>query len=158
MTQATGRDLHIDVPLSNIVVGRRPAGFIADQLLPITVVEKQSNMYYKFRHLEWRRWDAGLTDRAPGTEARKIGISVASDNYFCKNYALGAEWPVEDAVNADMALQWSEAQALQLADKLAMDYEMRIATLAVNTSNVATVTLVNSQWSDPTNSKPLTDL
>jgi len=49
---STGRDLHIDVPLSNVVVGRRPEGFIADQLLPITSVDKQSNVYYKFQHKE----------------------------------------------------------------------------------------------------------
>ncbi len=93
----TGRDLHLDVPLSNIVVNRRPDGFIADQLLPITPVEKQSNTYYKFEPGLHRRFESGLTNRAPGTQAKKIPYHVASDVYFAPNYALGAEWPVEES-------------------------------------------------------------
>jgi hypothetical protein len=157
-TPATGRDLHIDVPLSNVIVGRRPEGFIADQLVPVTPVEKQSDTFYRFRHLEWRAWEKDITHRAPGTKARETGITVTSDTYFVKNYALAAKWPVEDQVNADAVLAWAETNALQLTDKLMTDYEMRIADLAVTTTNVATVTTVASQWSDATNSKPLTDL
>jgi hypothetical protein len=82
---STGRDLHVDVPLSNVVVGRRPAGFIADQLLPITPVSKQSDMYYTFNHGEGRRYEADLTARAPGTEAKKVHMTVSSDTFFCKN-------------------------------------------------------------------------
>ncbi len=52
---STGRDLHIDTPLSNVVVGRRPDGFIADQLLPITQVSKRSEVFYKYDHMESRR-------------------------------------------------------------------------------------------------------
>jgi hypothetical protein len=158
MSNATQRDLHIDQVLSNLIVGRRPEGFIADALLPITPVDKQSDIFYKFRHLEWRLWESGLTARAPGTEARKVGITVTSDGYRAENYALAAEWPVEDEVNADAVLSWAQTNALQLADRLMTDYEMRVAALAVDTLSVSTVHLVNSQWSDPTNSKPLSDL
>lgn len=143
---ATGRELHVDVPLSNIVVGRRPEGFIADQLLPITTVDKQSNMYWKFRHKEWYRHEAGQTLRAPSTEAKKVHMTVASDTYFCKNYALGTDWPVEDEVNADAALNWSQNAALFLMDKLMLDYEMRVAALCVTTTNVATIMVAASSW------------
>jgi len=143
---STGRELHIDVPLSNVVVGRRPEGFIADQLLPIVTVDKQSNLYYKFSAKEWFRFEAGLTLRAPGTEAKKVGFTVSSDNYYAKNYALGAEWPVEDDVNADAVLSWATNQANFLADRLMIDYEMRVATLAVASANVATIFLASSGW------------
>lgn len=155
---STGRELHIDVPLSNVVVGRRPEGFIADQLLPITPVEKQSNVYYKFRPKEWYRHEAGLTARAPGTEPKKVSFTVTSDTYFAKNYALGAEWPVEDVVNADAVLQWAESNALFLTDRLMTDYEMRVAGVAVNSSNVNTIMMVASQWSDPAVALALNDL
>lgn len=143
---STGRELHIDVPLSNVVVGRRPEGFIADRLLPITPVDKQSNIYYKFAAKEWNRYEAGITRRAPMTEAKKVNFTVSSDGYYAENYALGAEWPVEDEVNADTVLRWAENQALFVTDRLMIDYEMRVADLAVNSANVATIFLASSGW------------
>lgn len=143
---STGRELHIDVPLSNVVVGRRPEGFIADQLLPITMVDKQSNLFYKFAAKEWNRYEAGITRRAPATEAKKVSFTVSSDAYYAENYALGAEWPVEDEVNADQVLRWAEAQALFVTDRLMIDYEMRIADMMVTSANVATIFLASSGW------------
>lgn len=156
---STGRDLHVDVPLSNVVVGRRPSGFIADDLLPITPVDKQSDMFYTYSHLEWfRQPDANTTARAPGTEAKKVHFTVGSDTYFAPNFALGTDWPIEDEVNADEVLQWSETSALYITDQLLLDYERRVAALAVNTTNVGTVSTITSAWTDHTNSTPLSDL
>jgi hypothetical protein len=143
---STGRTLHVDVPLSNVLINRRPSGFIADQFIPITPVGKQSDMYYKFRHGEWARYEAGLTLRAPRTEPRKVHFTVASDTYFAHNYALGTDWSVEDEVNADSILNWASNHGVFLMDRLMMDYEYRIAQFAVNTSNVRTVTQVGCAW------------
>ena len=155
---AHGSELHIDRPLSNIIVSRRPEGFIADSLLPVTSVAKQSDMYWKFRHREFYQHQAGLSDRAPGTEAKKVVMSVASDTYFARNYALGAEWPVEDAVNADEILQWRQSNAEMLMDRLMLDYEMRVAGVVSDPSAVSTTTNVGSAWSDPINSRPFDNL
>lgn len=155
---STGRDLHVDMPLSNIVVGRRPEGFIADQLLPITPVSKQSDIYYKFRHGEGRRYVADLDVRAPGTSARKVHMTVSSDTYFAKNYALGTDMVVEDVVNADEVLAWSESNATFLADRLMVSYENRVAATAVATTAVHTVTTINTAWSNTTGSRPLDDM
>jgi hypothetical protein len=144
---STGRELHIDGPLSNVVVGRRPAGFIADQLLPVTSVSKQSDLYYKYKHLEWyRAVQQGVTLRAPGTEAKKVYMTVSSDGYYAKNYALGTDWPVEDAVNADQVLQWTENAANFLMDKLMLDYEGRVANLCAASTSVATIFVAASSW------------
>lgn len=155
---STGRDLHVDVPLSNIVVGRRPEGFIADQLLPITPVAKQSDLFYKFNHGEGRRYVPDLTARAPGAKARKVHMTVSSDTFYCKNYALGTDMIVEDVVNADQVLNWAQANATMLTDRLMVDYENRVAGVAVNTTNVYTVTTINTAWSNVTGSRPLDDL
>jgi hypothetical protein len=143
---STGRTLHVDVPLSNILVNRRPQGFIADQFIPITPVGKQSDLYYKFRHGEWARFEAGMTLRAPRTEPRKVHFSVTSDAYFAPNYALGTDWAVEDEVNADAVLNWANNHGVFLMDRLMMDYEFRLAQFAVNTTNVSTVTRVGCAW------------
>ena len=143
---STGRDLHIDVALSNLVKGRRPEGFIADDLMPITPVSKQSDLYYTFQHLEWFRDVPEGTLRAPGTEAKKVSMTVSSDGYYAPNYALGAEWPVEDEVNADAVLNWARSNAMYVTDRLMMDYELRVRDLAVASANVATIFLASSGW------------
>jgi len=157
-TPSTGRDLHVDVPLSNVVVGRRPEGFIADLLLPVTPVSKQSDIFYKYNHGHFRRHEVNLSARAPGTEAKKVHFTVSSDTYFAPNYALATDWPVEDEVNHDEVLAWAETSAINLTDRLMVDYEIRIADLAVNTTNVQTVTSINTAWSNTTGSRPLDDL
>lgn len=146
-TPATGRDLHVDVPLSNVLVDRRPEGFIADALLPVTPVNKQSDLYYKFFHGLNRRFRDNLTLRAPGTRPKKIHMSVSSDTYYAKNYALTTDWTVEDGVNADAVLDWAESNATMLTDNLMTDYEVRVANLAANSSNTTIIASVGTAWS-----------
>ena len=153
---ATGRDLHIDAVLTNAVVGRRPEGYIADLLVPILPVRKQSDVYYKIDHLQFRRYDADLTRRAPGTEARKVRFTVSSDTYYAKNYALGADWVVEDEVNADEVLDWANEHTVLVTDRMLIDYEIRVSALA--DASVHTVTHVATAWSNMTGSRPLDDL
>lgn len=155
---STGNELYIDIPLSNVVVGRRPEGFIADRLLPITTVGKQSALYYRFLAREWYQHQQGLAERAPGTEAKNVYFSVTSDNYFARNYALKTGWNVEDEVNADEILQWRQSSALYLADRLMMDYEMRVAQIATASSNVGTVSTINSAWSNPVIARVFDDI
>ena len=141
MANGTGRNLYIDVPLSNVVVGRRPTGFIADRLIPIVPVSKQSALFWTTNRKEGFRHEPNISQRAPMAEARKITFAVSSDNYYAKNYALASEWPAEDEVNADQQLRIAEMHAMNVTDKLMYDLEFRTAALAtqVHTQfNVAT--------------------
>lgn len=149
MLNATGRALHVDVPLSIMVAQRRPYGFIADDLLPVTPVSKQSDIFYRFAHGQNQRYEAGLTLRAPGTEARKVHMYVGSDTYYAANYALGTDWPVEDEVNADAILNWATNNANLVMDRLMVDYEYRVAALANESTSVRTTTLVGCGWTNP---------
>lgn len=155
---STGRDLHIDQPLSNVVVGRRPDGFIADQLLPITNVSKRSDIFYKYDHMESRRYEAGLTNRAPATRSNKVHFTVTSDTYYAENYALGTSLTQEDAANADEVLDWANTQILFLDDMVKFDYERRVADLARAATSVHTTTNVATAWSNRTGSRPYDDL
>jgi hypothetical protein len=153
-----GRDLYIDTPLSNLVVSRRPDGFIADQLVPVTTVGKQTGVYYTYDHLESRQHEVDLTARAPDTESRKVHFTVSSNTYSVKNYALGTTIPVEDVANADDVLDWANTQALFLADRIQFDFEKRVAALARASTSVHTVTNVATAWSNRTGSRPFDDL
>ncbi len=154
---ATGHDLHIDQPLTEVLINYRPSGMIADQVLPLVEVGKQSDLYYEFDQGDlWRIPD---TVRAPMTGAKMVSFNVSSNTYFAKNYALAAGIPVEDAMNADAALRLRESKGRFIMDLLTLDWENRLATLVINTSNVGTfATVTGSLWSNHADSDPVTDI
>lgn len=158
MPLATGRDLHIDTVLSNIVIGRRPQGYIADQLLPVLNVRKQSDIYYKRNWKENFQYVPNLTARAPGTKSKEVFWTVSSDTYFAKNYALSTHWTTEDEVNADDSIQLNQESSEYVTDRLLIDYEARVAGIANTAANVATTTNVATAWSNVTGSRPYDDL
>jgi hypothetical protein len=155
---ATGRDLHIDTVLANVLVGRPVTGMIVDQLVPILNVQKQSNVYYKTNHKEFRRHQPGLSIRAPGTRARQVTFSVSSDTYFAKNYALGGYWTAEDEANADSPLSLPELHGYNVLTRLMMDYEIRVKDLAMTAANLSTTTQVATPWTNRIGSRPLDNL
>lgn len=152
-----GRDLHIDVPLSNLVIGRRPPGFIADQLVPVLNVNKRSDLYFKRLYKESLIWQPNLTAMAEGTKAKEVFFTVSSDTYYAKKYGLGSYWVTEDEVNADDAINLDRDSAELVTDRLLIDYEMRVAAIANTSTNVFTTTHVATAWSNATGSRPYDD-
>lgn len=153
-----GRDLHVDVPLSNYVVGRRPPGYIADQLVPVLSVGKRSDIYYKRNYKESLIWQPNLTAMAEGTRAKEVFFSVSSDTFYARKFGLGTYWVTEDEVNADDVIQFDRDSAELVTDRLLIDYEMRVAALAGVSTNVFTTTHVATAWSNATGSRPFDDI
>lgn len=155
---ATGRDIHIDVPLSNVAINYRPTGMIADMVFPIAPVQKQSDRLVVFSRAEALRTEEDR--RAPATEANKIRRTVSSETYFADNYALKYPVTIEDRKNADpvYAQELYNGAARYVTDKLYLNWENRVATQCTNTANVGSSSAVSSAWSDNTNSDPLADV
>jgi len=153
-----GRGIHVDKHLSNIAIAYRPFGFIADMVFPVVNVGKQSDMIKVYSQADMMRETEAL--RSPGTEARKVSLSVTSATYYAKNYALKVEVPIEDRVNADpIFMRDLEEGGVEYAtDQLMIGKERRVATLATASANVSTVFNVVSYWTDYTNSDPLGDV
>lgn len=156
---ATGRDLHLDVPLSNMVIGYEPQGFIVQDIFPNVSVGKQSDKYYT--------WDKGdffripdSTLRAPKTKGRTVEFDVSSNAYFCDNHALVHERSFEDQANADRVLASREKLARSVKNLLMLDWENRVASQITSGSNLGSYTTLSgtSQWSDYTNSDPVNDV
>jgi hypothetical protein len=158
MPLQTGRDLHVDAVLSNYVIGRKPAGYIADQLVPILPVSKRSNLYYKTKFKENIQWVPNLDRMAPGAAAREVFWTVSSDTYYAEKFGLGTFWITEDEINADEALQYDQESAEMVTDRLLLSYEMRIAQIANTAANVATTTHVATSWTNVTGSRPYDDM
>lgn len=139
-------DLHVDKLLSQMALDYKPEGFIADRIMPIVTVDKQSDYYSEFSRADKLRIDD--TKRAPDTEARRIEIGVGSGTFFCTNYALQAPITLEDSKNADPIFldRIINGRTELIMDKLLLDWELRVATMVTNTSNVGSSAGVSSGW------------
>lgn len=157
---ATGRDLHINVPLSNMAIQYTPAGMISEQIAPIVTVGKQSDSYNTWSLADAYRLEEDK--RAPGTEANVIERSVSSDTYFAKNYSLKDSIPYEDIRNADAAFIMTERseRVRYIKNKLYLNWEYRVGMQVTSGSNVGSYSGVASNWSDEAtgNSDPMNDL
>lgn len=144
---STGRDLHVDKPLSNMAIAYKPEGLIAEEIAPIIDVDKQHDSYYVFGIDEaFRVSDA---KRAPGTVPNRVVRSVSSDTYFCENYALQDAIPYEDMANADAGTWVTEREARTegLKDDLMLGHELRVGLNCTSGSNVGSSSTVSSAWS-----------
>lgn len=157
---ATAKDLHIDQLLSNVAINYRPEAMIADLIAPVVPVPKQSDLYAIFSRADVLRIEN--TARAPGQEANIISRTVSSQTFYCNNYALQYPVTIEDKANSDpiFVQRLLNGRVMYIMDKLALDWENRIAALVTSTSNVGSSSAVTSAWTavDAGNSDPRGDL
>ena len=153
---ATGRDLHIDTPLTNMTIGYRPQGMIADQILPVITVGKKNDGFYVWSKDEWLRLNSA--HRAQGQPAKVINFQVSSDTYATLNYALRMDLDLEDVANADQALELRTSAANMVMDNLTMNWEDRIAVLLGNTTNHGSNETLAINYSVAESSTPIADL
>lgn len=132
---ATGRNLHVDTPLSNLFVAafETQGDFVAAQLFPTVPVGKQSDRYYVLKKENWLKLHT--TYRAPRTRANRIEFDISSGSFFCDNYALGAEIALEDLANADTALSIRQSNIALVTRGLLADWENRAAVIATTSGN-----------------------
>jgi hypothetical protein len=141
-------NVHVDRLLTDFAVNYRPQGFIGDQIFPVVNVPKQSDIYATYNQADLFRVDD--TRRAPGTEANIVRYRVGSANFFCRNYALKAQVTQEERANADPIFQMDieQGRVAHTMDKLLLDRDIRVASLAFNTNAVGSSAAVGSSWSD----------
>jgi len=156
---AVGRDLYLDLPLSQTIMDYRQEGMIADLIAPVVNVTKQSGAIIEFSQGD--RWRTVDDKRSPGTEAKRFSIDVSSQLYYCSNYALQMGVTIEDRSNADpvFAARLIEGRAMMLTDKLQLNWDSRVSLQVTSTSNVGSSAAVSSIWSTTEgDGNPLTDL
>ena len=154
---AVGRDLYLDLPLSNIIMNYRPQGMIADMIAPIVPVQKQSGAYTEWSQADLLRVEND--DRAPGTQAKQITIGVSSGTYYANNHALKAAVTIEDRFNADPIYvnNMFEGRAKRITDKLMLNWDNRVGLQVFSASNVGSSASVTSIWTGA-GADPLADL
>jgi hypothetical protein len=113
-------------------------------------------MYFVWAKADWFR--IPNAERSAGAPAKRINFSVGSDNFYCKEYALAQDVPLQYYANADEALDFRNAPALHIVDELGLVWEDRIATKLLTTTNHTSSTTLTNAWSDQINSDPISDI
>jgi len=118
MASPTQSDLHVNAPLTNISVAylQDQDNYIADRVFPRVPVQKQSDLYWKYRKSEWRRTDAER--RAPSTESPGVGWNVETEQYFAHVYAVHKDIDDQLRANADSAFNLDRDATRFVTDQL----------------------------------------
>jgi len=157
---STGKELHVNVPLSRVAMDYEPKNIIADQIAPIINVDKQSDAYSVYSIAE--AYMIEEDKRAPGAEAQVITRSVSSGTYFANNHALKDDLPYEDIANCDAGILLTKrsSRIRYIKKKLYLNWEYRLASKVTSTSNVGSSSAVGSNWSDTATGKsdPIGDI
>ena len=152
------QDVVVDPALSNVSIKYTNDVFIADLVLPMVKVAKQTGKYYVYDKSNLR---VDKTARAAGSAANEIDFGVApSGTFACDDHALKGFVADEIQDQADAALNPLVDETETVTEKLLLDRENNAATLLTSTANLTqNVTLATTaQWSDYSNSDPIGDV
>lgn len=147
MAQPTPGDVHVNAPLTNIVVAFMQAAtaFIAHRVFPVVPVEQQSNLYYQFTKEDFFRDQA--KPRAPGTESAGGGFNLSTGSYSCLVEAIHKDIDDQLRANADSVLSLDRAAAEFCAQQMLIRRERRWATNFFTTGVWGTDVTPSTLWS-----------
>jgi len=120
--------VHIDAALSNFAERFSQSGiWIADQVLKIMPVKKESDKYFKF-YLKDTITLPNRSLRGDGAEASEVTYDLTSTTYTCEEYALRDIVTDRTRKNADAPLSPDQDAVSMLTEKLLNDREYRVAS------------------------------
>ena len=152
----THNDVHIDQIMTNLSIAYRNGMYIAEQVFPYVNVKKQSDKFYIFTKGDWFRNTA--KKRAPGGRSEGSGFSLSDDTYYCEEVAEHTLLADETKDNADSVLNIEANKVNFVTDKILLEYEARIETMCMTTSNWDNSATPANLWDDYDNSYPLSDI
>lgn len=152
-------DVMIDPVLSTLSVKYTNESYIADLILPIVKMGKQTGRYYTYDKANLRQ---DKTLRAAGSPSNEVeyGLTLGAV-FYCDDHALKGKVLDEVVDQAESALDPINDEVENVTDKMMLDKELAAATLLRSTSNLTQNTTLSgtSQWSDYTTpSNPIGDI
>ena len=139
----TPDSVHVSAPLTNIAIKYKNLALVAERVLPVVPVIKESDKYYIFRQEELV---VNKALRAAGAEAKEIVWDVDTATYTAEEYALKHLVPDRIKNNADNAVRPSITSTQKLTDKILLSRELRVAHLVQDTLQVTGGAAASTQW------------
>ena len=154
---------HVDSVLTR-VSRKYPLGTgqIADKILPIVKVGKESGLFFRYNKGDQAR--VPYTKRQLRSESRTVDWRVDTDSYSCEEYALNDLIDDREYAQADKPLNLQRDTIENLQKLMVIDREKRVHDLVTSTGNVAKNTTLTgtNQWRDAnasgTTATPLDDI
>lgn len=152
-------DMRVDKLLGQVAQRYRNDNYVAEQILPFVKVNEKTGKFAKFGKENFRAY-ADQIYRAPGTRAHTIDYSVSQGDYACKERSLEKPVAWEFYDNFDKPYNPEEDAVGVIMDNIWTNQELILSTVMGNTAVMTLNTTLSgtSQWSDTTNSDPLTNI
>lgn len=156
----TKSDVHVDKMLTNILIGYSNQEYIADQIFPVVLVDKQTDIIPEINQDYFFRSDANVI--AEGNTAPDVGYKVTkSDTFYCT--PVGLRHFISDArrANEDMPFNSDREASLLVMEKMLLKREVDFVTDFWKTGVWGTdVTggTTTTKWSNFGTSDPITDI
>lgn len=151
-------DVHADQFLTNISQLVTNEGYVGNAVLPPRPVEKRSDLY---EILGNEHFKVTNTLRRPGSRAAEVNYTLSKGFYNAEEYAMASLVPAQLQKTADNPPIDPEVErTMQLTEQMMLDRENRQMALVADPTQVTNNTSLSgtSQWSDYTNSTPLTNI
>ena len=150
-------DVHVDSILSGVSIRYSNEEMIADQVLPVIPVKKESDKYYTYT----RAWKLPQSKRAAGAEANEVEWNVGTATYSTEEYALKDLIPDRVRDNADNPLDMDVDTTENLTELIQLGREKRVADIVFASGTYGSQTSALSgtnQWDDYAGSDPIGDV
>lgn len=156
----TDSDLHVNKMLTNISVGYSNLEYIADQIFPIVMVDKQTDIIPSYDKGFWFQDDAALI--AEGGVAAESGYKVTTtDTFYCHRYGMRHFISNDRRVNEDSPFNSDRDATMLVTDKLMLRRERAFVAdfwAASKWTTDITGGSTTTKWSDFGSSDPITDI
>ena len=159
MPQPTSRDVHADIPLTNISIAyiQREENYIAGKVFPRVPVAKQSDKYWVYTKGDWFRDEA--RKRADATESAGSGYTVSSTaTYFCDVYAFHKDIGAQTRANADGAINLDRDATQFITQRLLLRQEIDWMDSYFSTGVWTNEATPSNLWSDYSLGDPISDI
>lgn len=145
--------IHVDRPLSNMIVEYQNRDYIGDLVMPVVTVAKRSDKYFQFGPAELLSVEQTDVSSQRGMP-HEISSQVAADgSYSVTDDALVYWVGADELTNADAPLQPMAVGNRKLYNALALAQESRIATVVFDSGNYGANTAAltgGSKWDQST--------
>ena len=151
------KDVHIDRPLTEFALSylQDATTFIADKVLPVLKVSKESDKYFIFDRNSWRERSAL---RAAGAVSNRTNLpGLTTGTYSVEEYALHDMVSQREIDSADAALKPLQDATAEIAQQLMISKELSCARVAFTTTAAASTLAVSTtaQWGYTSSTTPI---
>lgn len=152
------RNAHINAALSNFASAYQNSQYLADEVSPVFLVDKESDSFHKRLRID----EATILDDAAGPRAqlKEATYDLDEDSYSVRPRGLRQAVPESLVLNADASLSPEQLAVANVMNKIKLARENRVATQIMTAGNWASgnTAAVSNAWSDEASGTPLADL